>query len=245
MSALQSSPFRSSRTIAAIAMVVAVVAIASVLFVPAAAASPVTSSTAPHTYSVQLNERGLPTGTAWFVVITDATAAGRLLSSTTSSIVVALPNGTYSVRAGTDNLRWAPDPATVTIHVMGAPFATGFKFNPRAVFPVTFNEKGLPAGASWRVDVSGASIPATSATSTASSITIALPNGSFDFTVTTTANHYKANSASGSFHVSGAPLSRDIKFEKGSVPLAPLLASPGGLPTASSGMTPAWGARTA
>lgn len=219
--------FGSRRTTVAIAMVVAVVAISSVLFVPAISATAPPTSSAPHTYRVQISETGLPKGTAWFVDITasSATAAGTF-TSTSSSIVVALPNGTYIIRAGTDNLRWV-SPATLTIQVKGVPLAVAVEFDSRSVFSVTFNEKGLPAGASWHVDLSGANIPGTSISSTAASISIALPDGSFAFQIGTSLKNYKADPASGTLHVAGAALSKDVKFEKGSAPQAVALHSPG------------------
>jgi hypothetical protein len=226
---------------------VALVATASVLFVPGVSAAPGASS-APHTYPVQISEHGLPTGTAWFIEITTTTTTTTstvVLTTTSSSIVVKLPNGTYHIRAGTDNLRWVADPPTGTFHVRGAPLSVGVKFDHRAVFPVTFNEKGLPSGASWKVEVSGANIPDTSASSTAASISIALPNGSFAFRITTTANHYKADPSSGTVHVAGTAISRNIKFEKGSVPLAPLLVGPFTLQSVSNGMIPVREARAA
>jgi hypothetical protein len=216
MTDIQRMRFGSGKLTVTIAMVVTIVAISSILIVPAVSATAPATPSAPRTYHVQISEIGLPTGTAWYVDISSSTAAAGTFTSTSSSIVVTLPNGTYIIRAGTDNLRWT-SPATLTIKVKGAPLAVAVKFDHRSVFSVTFNEKGLPAGASWRVDVTGANIPATSISSTAAAISIALPNGSFTFQVGTSAKAYHADPGSGTLHVAGAIISIGVKFEKGTV----------------------------
>jgi hypothetical protein len=80
--------------------------------------------------------------------------------------------------------------------------------NVGAVYPVTFQESGLPAGTLWYVNLtSGPSYHGTTSTLSAT-----LPNGTYPYTVGTPDKTYAA--APGSFVVNGAGKTVDVSFAK-------------------------------
>ncbi len=92
------------------------------------------------------------------------------------------------------------------------------------LFNVTFSETGLPSGSTWSVMLSNG---ATYTTSNASE-TIALPNGTYTYTLSTTAGRYM--STGGSFTVNGASVSKSVTFSLASV----VTFTESGLPSGSS-----------
>jgi hypothetical protein len=90
---------------------------------------------------------------------------------------------------------------------------------------VTFNETGLPSGASWTPAVFGFGIPGTG-----TSISFSLPNGVYNWSVTTIAG-YATQTWSGSFTVSGAAVSVSIAFAQFTYPVTFF---ENGLPTGAS-----------
>lgn len=96
-------------------------AIAAARFVPlreavAVAGAPVLIAplVAPYTYRVSFVESGLPAGTNWTVAVN-----GTGFSSTSSTIVVPLPNGTYSFAISPAPAGYAATPGAGSIRVAG------------------------------------------------------------------------------------------------------------------------------
>ena len=71
---------------------------------------------------------------------------------------------------------------------------------------VFFNESGLPSGTSWSITLNG-----TSESSTSSTITFSLPNGTYSYTVSSVSG-YSVSSSSGSISVNGASVSKTVSF---------------------------------
>ena len=86
---------------------------------------------------------------------------------------------------------------TVSILAMGKPITTYF---------VTFKESGLTSGTSWSVTLNG-----TMESSTTSTITFSVPNGTYTFSIGTVTG-YNSLSSSGSLTVSGSSVSTNIIF---------------------------------
>jgi hypothetical protein len=91
---------------------------------------------------------GLPAGTSWSV-----TVGSTLVTSTTGSISLAEPNGTYSYRIGAVP-GWSATNTSGSVAVSGAPSSIEVPWTP-FTYRVTFNETGLPLGTRWSATLEG------------------------------------------------------------------------------------------
>ena len=105
------------------------------------------------TYAVTFTESGLPSGTSWYVNLTD----GPSNSSTGTAIGFFEPNGTYDYTVATADKEYAPVLAGGSFGVSGASVSELVKFN-LVTYTVTFTEMGLPSGTEWWVNVTGANV---------------------------------------------------------------------------------------
>ncbi len=152
------------------------------------------------TYQVTFSETGIPVGTTWWVNLT----TGQSREGTGGSTIIFLePNGSYvySVSASPDT-NAAPGG---TFDVSGAALSILVPFS-STYYSVTFSETGLPTGVQWWVNLTGG--PSGSSTST--TLTLSLVNGTWQYTVAAANPSYRA--ASGSFTVNGAARSVPITF---------------------------------
>ncbi len=154
-------------------------------------------------YAVTFIESGLPSGTSWQVTmdgVTQTAIAGI-------SIVFSVPNGSYAYQVG-DVSGWhqntIPYRGTVTISGGGVMYPTLAFVQVR--YSVTFFESGLPAGTSWFVNITNG----TSSHAMGSTIVLFLPNGTFDYRVSSPG--FFASPGSGAFAVSGGPSVVSITF---------------------------------
>jgi hypothetical protein len=153
------------------------------------------------TYSVTFTESGLPSGTEWWVNLTN----GPSFSSTTTSLSFAQPNGTHDYTVATADKNYAPLSPSSSFDVSGtsssevAEFAVVF-------YPVTVTETGLPSGTSWTVTVNGSPYEWSGSTGK-----LSLSNGTYPFTVGPVAG-YSTNLSAGSITVKGAPAQLLITF---------------------------------
>jgi hypothetical protein len=157
------------------------------------------------TKSVTFAETGLARGTTWC-----ASLGTTVCSSGPTLAFRDLPSGTYT---------YAIDPigGMTTLVDVGAKWldqssgtatigAESIVVHLRFAFPVVFSETGLPAGTDWAVTAGGIV-----ASSTGSTITVYLPNGSYAFLVHAVTN-YVRSPASGRVVVAGAAVSRPVAF---------------------------------
>jgi len=142
-------------------------------------------------YSVSFTESGLPTGDAWYLNIT----GGPTLSSTSASVATPLPNGSYSYVVGSADRRYAAPAGLFAVH--GANMTVPVVFH-LVTYSLEFDELGLPAGALWFVNLTGQP----SLSSTSSTITTELPNGTYTYKVATV--HKELSAPGGSLTVAGA-----------------------------------------
>ena len=137
--------------------------------------------------------------------ITGATSSSFVFDST------GLPAGTYWF------LVWVTDPGTdpYTIHSLPLSITVTPPVTPIPLYSVTFKETGLPAGASWYVNVTGRQ---SSGAITSSQYTIYLPQGTYNYTVSTsyTANigetTYAPTSPSGTLTVTSSAVVASVVF---------------------------------
>jgi len=157
-------------------------------------------STAP-SYPVYVNETGLAPETEWFAQLNTTS-----LHSTTPSIAFTEPNGTYGLAIGSI-AGYVANVTSEEIHVSGGPtvIEVGFSSTAPPVFPVTFEEIGLPQGELWNVTLNG-----TLNGSSTASIGFSEIGGSYPFTVGPVTG-YSATPSSGTVVVSGST-SQTITF---------------------------------
>ncbi|MEM4066306.1 MAG: thermopsin family protease [Candidatus Micrarchaeaceae archaeon] len=112
----------------------------------------------PSKYNVTFVETGL-VGVVWFVNLTN----GQSNSSSTSSINFMLPNGTYAFSVSSGSSLFGPTPSQGTFTVNGAAQRINVTFS-GVPLSLTFEETGLPSGASWSVTLNGTTKSSTSST---------------------------------------------------------------------------------
>ena len=169
-------------------------------------------------YSVTFGETGLPTAANWSV-----TLSGKTTSATGSTITFTEKNGTYnySVTAPTG---YTANPSSGSLTVAGKAISQSLTFTKPAskvTYTVTFTETGLPSGTSWWVILNG-----TNSTSTTSSMTFSEKNGTYNFTVATSANYGPSINISGKFFSRTGSLTVVGKALIATVEFTPPLCSP-------------------
>lgn len=151
------------------------------------------------TYPVTFAETGLPPGTSWGVL----TQHG-FNNTTSESETFNFSNGSFLFLVWTVP-GYLVTPSFGVFNVSGGPVLVNVTFEPQ-LYNVTFSESGLPAGTPWSVSVGNLTVDATT-----SSLTFALPNGSFAFTSTAGPN-FTSSPPSGQLTVSGASATEAIAF---------------------------------
>ncbi len=151
------------------------------------------------TYAVTFTETGLPSVKNWSVGIGASNA-----SSTSSTIVVREPNGTYAYTVGNVSGYKSSGGGQVTVSGTGVSVSVHFTV---VKYVVTFTESGLPLGTFWRVHIG-----TTNYTSTGSSLNVSLANGTTAY-VASSAPRF--STSSGNVTVVGSPVSVSITFSTG------------------------------
>jgi YVTN family beta-propeller protein len=154
-------------------------------------------------YQVMFVETGLPSGTTWYVNLSN----GQSFSSTTNTITFNEPNGTYSYTIATVNKIYALSPSSGTFKVSGGNVNVVITFN-LVTYTVTFTENGLPSGTIWYVNLSNGK----SYSGTGTTITFSEPNGTYSYTIATVNKSYSPSQSSGTFKVNGANVNIGITF---------------------------------
>jgi hypothetical protein len=153
----------------------------------------------PDTYPVTFTESGLPSGTEWWV---NATGGGSS-HSTTTTLSLSEPNGTYEYSVATTDRAYAAPGGSFTVAGVAVPESVEFSL---VTYAVTFTEEGLPAGTQWWVNLTGGS----STNSTTTTLSFSEPNGTYEYSVA--ASNKDFNSSTGTFTVHGAPLPVSVRF---------------------------------
>ena len=153
------------------------------------------------TYTVTFTESGLPSGTTWYVNLSN----GQSYSSSTNTIKFNETNGTYSYTIATSNKEYAPAEYSGSFIVDGAQLSESITFNP-VTYKITFTESGLSSGTNWYVTLNG--IAKSSSNNT---IIFNEPNGSYSYIISGISG-YRANTYSGTINVNGNPVSVTINW---------------------------------
>ncbi len=147
----------------------------------------------PFTYAVNFTESGLPAGTSWSVAI-----GAQNPSSTHPWLALQEPNGTYAFTVG-----GVPGYTTTwsgSVTVNAAATAVAVAFSP-VLYPVQFQEAGLPSGSSWSVTVGTSTL-----TSTGSVLSFDLANGTASYKIGGVAGYVAPWSGTVSVTPSTAPV---------------------------------------
>lgn len=153
-------------------------------------------------YLVTYTETGLPSGTTWFVNVTDL----RAFSSSTASITSYQPNGSYSYSVATVNKSWSSPGGQYT--VSGSSFTVPITFT-LVTYNVQFVPQNLqPPGLTWYLNGTEGqfNLIGTGATP----ISDNLANGTYYYSVHTTNNTVMV--PPGNFTVNGSAISVPLNF---------------------------------
>ncbi len=152
-----------------------------------------------HLETLTFTERGLGPGVAWSVAIVSAAPggpAGQTRTTTSSSATFTVVSDLY---------RWTVRPSTTEYEAKPTHGAVGVGVAPKAVkvafkeltSKVTFEEMGLPRHTAWEVEIAGVGTYEL----TGASLTVRLPNGTYNYTVTSSNPKYSASSPTGTLTV--------------------------------------------
>ncbi|MDA8054215.1 MAG: hypothetical protein M0Z77_01015 [Thermoplasmatales archaeon] len=159
---------------------------------------PLAYSATGETFTVTFSESNLPPGSLWGIILN-----GETTSINSASTSYSLTNGTYEFKIS-DVGSWYAIPSSGTITVNGKAVTQNITF--RYGYLVTFNAANLAKGVQWSVTYNG-----TTNTSTASTITFFIANGSYKFSVSIAAN-WIGTPSSGYLNISGNAVSLSIGF---------------------------------
>ncbi len=153
-------------------------------------------------FSSVLTESGLPSGTQWFVNIS---SIGRY-SSSSNTITIVLPNGTYTYTLGTMNKNYY-NHTIGKLTVNGLGHSINVTFEPY-LYSVSFVESGLN-GTQWAVYYANSVVNR----SKSDQIGFMSMNGTFDFWVQIVIG-YASNVTSGTVTVNGTDVTHDVVFAR-------------------------------
>jgi len=153
------------------------------------------------TYTITFTENGLPSGTTWYVNLSNR----QSYSGIGTKITFNEPNGTYSYTIATVNKNYAPNPFSGTFTVNGNIVNIGITFN-LVTYKVAFTESGLSSGTNWYVTLNG--ITKSSLNNT---IIFNEPNGSYSYMISGLSG-YRASIYSGTVNVNGNTVSVPINW---------------------------------
>ncbi len=153
-------------------------------------------------YQATFTESGLPSGTAWYVNLSNGMNSGAI---TGSSYSFALTNGTYSYNIATTDKIYHASAGSITVSGKNISQAAAFS---KYTYKITFTETGLPSGTHWSMTFNGAT-----SSSNGTTITFNAVNGTYSYTVVNISG-YSISPGSGSLSVNGKNVPVNIKFSQ-------------------------------
>ena len=159
-----------------------------------------------YTYGITFNAIGLRKSLQWWVNLSN----GQVYTSTTSSITLYEPNGTYNYSIGVVSKKYLPSSANGYFTVKGSSININVSFKFIYTYRILFIETGLPNNIQWWVNLSDGE----SFRSTNNTISFIEPNGTYTYNVSSNTRlipkPYK-----GSIVVSGSNINVTIYFSYG------------------------------
>ncbi len=156
---------------------------------------------APFEVALTVEEFGLASSQTW-----SARVGSTTLSSSTSSLLFSLLNGTYAYQVYPSK-GLLPSPGTGSVDVQGSPLTLKVHFAPEN-YTVTFSLSGTVQPPSWSVDVNGVG----TYPSSTSAVGVSLANGSYSYTLASGSPLYRPSPRTGSVTVAGANQTVTVGF---------------------------------
>ncbi len=167
------------------------------------------------TYNVSFVESGLPSETSWSVTLN-----GTASSTTSSTILFAVANGTYPWSVGSV-AGYTANVTAGTVVVEGSAVTIDISWSTSEPVPlgytVTFIEVGLPSSSTWAVSLNSSSASSPNQGATPSLVYTGVPDGTYGYWVPAVGT-YTPGEATGSLTVNGANVTVDVSFTAHSTP---------------------------
>lgn len=163
----------------------------------------------PYIYNSTIIENGLPSGTNWTFSLYGHNGLTYTITTNNSAYSILVPNGTYLYVISSVG-DYIPSPSTYSFNIHGAPNTLTVTFKIYR-YLLTFQEKNLPPGIAWGVNlVSGTGVSYSNNT-TGSQVTFNLTNGTYTYSIISQ-NKTWGNSTVGSVIISGQPVDVTVNF---------------------------------
>ena len=159
----------------------------------------VTEYSVQHYYSVSFKESNLPSGSTWYVNLTNGMKSGAI---TGSMYTFHLINDSYTYTIATNKKIYHANAGTFTVNGLISSNDISVSFS-KELYMVAFTESGLPSGTPWTLVFNGQSY-----TMTNSSYSFQLTNGSYSYSATST----DYMNISGKVTVNGGFVIQRVKF---------------------------------
>ena len=172
-------------------------------------------------YSVTFFETGLPSGTIWFLNLSN----GKSYNTTGNSIEIQITNGSYSYTIETTNKDYSSRAGSLIVN--GSNLEMNIKFN-LVTYSIIFLEQGLSPDTLWSVTLNGNTL-----NSTTSTITFKESNGTYSYIIGYI-NGYNVSSISGTITVNGKNVTQAVTFTVNSTKTYNITFTESGLPAGTS-----------
>jgi hypothetical protein len=156
------------------------------------------------TYYITIHQRGLSNLTNWSVDL----AGNTVFNTTGGNLAFTQPNGTYTYTVGSVP-GFTPDASSGLVAIRGFGRLVPLTFaNNSTVYPIRFNETGLPPGTFWNVSLNGTEQRAAS-----TSLTFFEPNGTYGYGLGGAAG-WVPPAYTGSVSVNGAAVVVGVTYQR-------------------------------
>jgi hypothetical protein len=152
------------------------------------------------TNTVTLTESGLPTGTEWWVNLTN----GQSLNGTGGTISFQEPNGSYIYAIASADKTYEAIGGPLIVNGVTVSISVALS---RVTYTLTFTESGLPTGFDWWVNLTNDR----NLSSTATTLSFSEPNGTYSYTIGAVSG-YSCNATSGHATVKGSSRTISVTF---------------------------------
>ena len=166
-----------------------------------------------YTYEVTFTESGLPSGTMWYVNLTESNGTIYRSGGTTGTSITfsSLVNETYSYTIATSDHTYKPSASSGSLTVNGKNQTISVAFT-EVKYTVTFTESGLQSGTIWYVNITEGNGPVYySGPISGSSYSFSLTNGTYSYSIGAVSG-YSVSPSFGNVNVSGNNVPVAITF---------------------------------
>jgi YVTN family beta-propeller protein len=167
--------------------------------------SPRTGGGSGGAYTITLDESGLPNGTRWGAMVSNATDSSGGSDFAPENFVVDVYPGTYQYTTSAP-VGWNASDGSGTIVMTNASVTLDIDWGWVGFYPVTFAETGLPNGTLWGVDIGEVSN-----WSETTSVVLDESNGTYAFTVVPISG-YTASTTNKTVTVEGSAVTVSVQW---------------------------------